>query len=193
MSTDVFPAQATLTKAALSQRAQIVGAKTIAILKHASSPRGRADRRGLLAIALGFLAAQFLLGAALHAFGVQPSLVVGLLLNAPILWIGYATTVKRLHDVGRSAWMVPLAVGFWIASTFVVGTIISTVAYLVIGAHVIQPGSWLHTALFFIIALPAFGGLIWLHTAPGSLGDNRYGAPTGELGFSTPAKSDIIG
>jgi uncharacterized membrane protein YhaH (DUF805 family) len=188
MSTETLSVGSTPAKAALVQRVEPILAKTVTILKHASSPRGRADRRGLFIIAVGFLVAQLLLGAVLHAVGYQPTLFVGILLNLPVLWIGFTTTVKRLHDVGRTAWMIPAAIGFWLVGTFVIGSVIATALAVKFGTAVLAAPAFVGF-MFLLIALPAFGGLLWLHTAPGQPGPNAYGSPTGDLGFTTPVKA----
>jgi uncharacterized membrane protein YhaH (DUF805 family) len=58
------------------------------------------------------------IGQNLDGAAAALSLVIGLALYAVVLWGSLATTAKRLHDRGRSAWfmliaLVPL-VGIWL-------------------------------------------------------------------------------
>ncbi|MFM2421879.1 MAG: hypothetical protein RL291_409 [Pseudomonadota bacterium] len=183
MSPDVVIAQ--LTVASVQDRARAFVQKTVIVLKHAMNPRGRADRHGLFVIAVGLLILQIATALLLKVFGITLSQTMKYVVGVPMMWIGFATTAKRLHDVGRSAWMIPVAIVFWIVMSTGVSTLIMLFSMFKLG---VDPTNWV-TLYVGVFAVPAFGGLLWMHCAPGQKGANAYGAPTDESGFSTPPPS----
>lgn len=70
------------------------------------SPRGRTSRLGYWRV---YLLCVIAVGA-IYVLGIGAAMVVGwwaaplLALLAPVIWIGIATTIRRLHDRGKSAW-----------------------------------------------------------------------------------------
>ena len=107
-----------------------------------------------------------------------------IVLNAPILWIGTTICIKRLHDVGRRGWWIPGALAIWLVAAMVFATTVS----MVLPDDATEPGQLAFYAIFVIIALPVFGALTWLHTAPSIAGVNRFGPVPAGLGLSMPAR-----
>ena len=153
-------------------------------------PRGRCNRQGFLALALALLALQALVGVVLFAAQVPVKSTLGLLLNAPLFWIGAMATLKRLHDTGRSGWWVPAALFGWMGAAMV----ISVAASMILGPEAMLYATEHRTLpfwiIFMVITLPAFGGLLWLHAASGDARANRFGDMPGIHGFSAAAKRD---
>jgi uncharacterized membrane protein YhaH (DUF805 family) len=149
-----------------------------------SDPRGRCNRQAFLTIALAFLAIQFAVAALLWLFDIETSNTTNLLLNAPIAWIGSTVCLKRLHDVGLRGWWLPGAATIWLAAAMLFAMIIS----IVLGEDALQQGQPAFFAVFAVITLPAFGALLWLHTAPSTTTANRFGPATGPRGLSMPER-----
>jgi uncharacterized membrane protein YhaH (DUF805 family) len=88
-----------------------------------------------------------------------------------------------LHDVGLSGWCAPAACTVWILAAFV-ATLAMT---LIVGADrmaaVVDEKGFLYWVVFSFVFVPAFGGFIWLHSAPGTVGANHYGPLPGDEGF----------
>ena len=143
------------------------------------SPEGRMNQKDYW-IGMLILFAAWVLSGALH-------------LLAPIAWLlliypGVCVYAKRLHDAGRSAWLIlaPVAIG---VAAFILAVIFGGIG--VIGALGMMatfgasPTAW--TALFaglsamamFLcvagVAKVAF--LLWVGLSAGDSGDNRYGPP----------------
>ena len=155
------------------------------LLRQIVDPRGRCNRQAFLHVALAFLALQVAVSAVLWLAGVEMSRAAAILLNAPILWVGTAICVKRLHDVGRRGWWIPGAFALWI----IVALMISLIATLVLGPEALAEGQPAFFAVFAVITLPAFGALLWLHTAPGMKTANAFGPVAGPTGMSMPARA----
>ena len=62
--------------------------RSLVILLHMASPRGRCNRRAFLHIALAFLAVQTGVAALLWLFDLEVTRTASLLMNTPVLWIG---------------------------------------------------------------------------------------------------------
>ena len=161
-----------------------VAVQTWPLLREIADPRGRCNRKAFLHIALTFLALQFGVAGVLWLLGVELDQTGTLLLNAPILWIGTTVCVKRLHDVGRRGWWIPGAFGIW----FVAAMTIATVVSMVLGAEALEPGQWAFVAVFAAITVPAFGALLWLHTAPSVMMVNTFGPVPVGMGLSMPTR-----
>jgi uncharacterized membrane protein YhaH (DUF805 family) len=189
MSLNVLTAPRWPTLPITLEQTSRVARKALVVLKHAANPRGRADRRGLFYIAVGLLAVQLVMFALAKLFGLKPPKPLGQVLALAMGWLAFSTTAKRLHDVGRSAWWIPVAVAGWIIGATGISTLIMLYMLQILG----QDPSTLVYLYLAIFALPAFGGLLWMHCAPGETGDNFYGPETEEIGFSTPTSADIIG
>ena len=110
---------------------------------------------------------------------------IGLLL----LWPQLCIHVKRLHDMGRTGWLLPAPM----AASFicvVTGVIVGGATILVwlggaIKGHSADPAAV--TALMVAVGLIAaavfieFGFLLWIGLTPGKPDANRYGPPPGAL------------
>ncbi len=155
------------------------------VLLEISDPRGRCNRQAFLTIALAFLAIQFGVAALLWLFGIETSTTATLLLNAPILWIGSTVCLKRLHDVGLRGWWLPGSFAIWLFVAMLVSMIVS----IVLGEAALQPGEPAFYVVFAMITLPAFGALLWLHTAPSVETVNQFGPVPGLRGLSMPART----
>ncbi len=155
------------------------------ILKEVCDPRGRCNRRAFLVIALVFLAMQTALAALFWISGFEPGFNLTVTLNAPVIWIGTTVCFKRLHDVGLKGWWLPGAFALWFVAAMLVAMIVS----MVLGEDAVLPGQPAFYAVFAAITLPAFGALLWLHTAPSDAGDNRFGPIPGETGLSMPRRA----
>ncbi len=135
-------------------------------------PRGRIGRVGLLAAAFLMLGIEALL------LVVIPEQSDGLPVylwptKALALWIGTICLIKRLHDVGRSAWWVLAGMAglcIWCA-------VLAVVIGLLFGAAVFMPGSIGYIVLLGLVMLPAIGVTFWLHLEPGDPFPNRFGQP----------------
>ena len=159
------------------------------LLRELADPRGRCNRQTFLHVALAFLALQISVSAAFCAMGIEMSGAGTILLNAPSLWIGTTVCVKRLHDVGHRGWWIPGGFALW----FIGAMLISLIASLVLGADALAEGKPAFLAVFAIITLPAFGALLWLHTAPGMTSANVFGPVAGATGLSMPAAAADTG
>lgn len=148
-------------------------------------PRGRCNRTGLLVAAVGLMAAQgamALVEAGLGTAAAPLLLPVKLL----VLWVAFAATARRLHDIGRSAWMMLAAMG-----GFIVWSIVVAVALvLTVGGKVLVPASPWFWVSFAISMAPMFAATLWLHLAPGTPGPNAYGPVPDGLGVAAPPATD---
>ena len=152
-------------------------------------PRGRCNRQGFLALALVLLALQTVAGIILAVNGKPIDGPLAMTLNAPLMWVGAMAVLKRLHDMGRSGWWVLASFVGWIVGAVVV----ATVATMVLGQQNMQMGSVGFWIVFAMITLPAFGGLLYLHAAPGDATANQYGDVPGALGFSpAPQREELV-
>jgi uncharacterized membrane protein YhaH (DUF805 family) len=148
-------------------------------------PRGRCNRMALLIWAGVILAVQLVLAGILMTAQVDANNVVVKLLNLAFLWLAFAATSKRLHDIGHSAAWIIAAFAVWIAACVALGV----AAMLTFGPAAIEEGTTAYWALFVLFSAPVLFALIWLHAKLGDAGDNRYGpAPSGS-GLSMPAVS----
>ena len=150
-------------------------------------PRGRADRRDFLHAAIALFVLQCLCLAAIKAFDVYAEgawLVPG---NAAFVYMAYAATSRRLHDMGRSAWWMPAAIAVWAVAGFLLALVLA----LVLGAQAIgpgRPGFWVTFACLVSVPLAT---AIWLHVTPGSDGPNQFGPPSDE-GEEPRSRRDMI-
>lgn len=165
------------------------------VLEHAAvlgrqliDPRGRCNRQGLLALTVVALAVQAIGGTILAMQGHSLEGPLALTLNAPIFYIGFVALLKRLHDMGRTGWWTLVALVGWIVWAFAV-TFAAVAAF---GPQAIATESIGFWIVFAMIVVPAFGGLLYLHAAPGEPAANRYGDVPGTTGFSPAAKRDSL-
>lgn len=146
-------------------------------------PRGRCNRRGLLIAALALFLIQ-VAGALVLWF--RPELIehpATITLKIVLLVAAITAATQRLHDTGRSGW--------WLLWSFL-GLLVWGLAFgwglmYWLPVQAMQPGGHGFAALTAAIALPAFGGLMWLHCAPGDTRANRYGPVPNGLGFARRA------
>jgi uncharacterized membrane protein YhaH (DUF805 family) len=133
-------------------------------------PRGRTGRTGLLASASLMLGIEvfFLLALPEQSDRIPVYLWP---IKALALWVGTIGLIKRLHDVGRSAWWVLVGMAgicIWCA-------VVAIVVGLLLGAAALVPGSTGYTILLGLVMLPAIGMAFWLHLEPGDPSPNRFG------------------
>jgi uncharacterized membrane protein YhaH (DUF805 family) len=152
-----------------------------------ADPRGRCNRQGFLNIALAFLALQSAVWVLFKIVGIELSESSAFILNAPILWIGTAVCAKRLHDLGRKGWLIPVAIVGWIIAALVFSFIMA----LVFGPEALLPGTIVYAVIFTAIFVPALGALLWLHTTNGMPTENAYGPVPTMFGLSVPANQTI--
>jgi uncharacterized membrane protein YhaH (DUF805 family) len=135
-------------------------------------PRGRIGRVGL------FASASLMLGIEAFLLVATPEQADGLPvyllpMKALALWVGTIGLIKRLHDVGRSAWWVLAGMAglcIWCA-------VVALVVSLLFGAAALVPGSTGYVILLGLVMLPAIGVTFWLHLEPGDPFPNRFGQP----------------
>ena len=146
-------------------------------------PRGRCNRKGLLLAAAILLALQVAAAFVLWSAGFDLASPVVQATNLAFCWIAFALISKRLHDLGRSAWWIPAAVLIWLAA------IISLAGAIVLSGDpdMLAPGTTVYWITFTAMLMPLLAAAIWLHTARGNEGSNRYGPEPTAQGFSMPA------
>ena len=122
-------------------------------------------------------------------------------LLAPIAWLvlwycWICISAKRLHDAGRSGWLVllPFVVSFAaMLAALVIGGIAAIAAFATGGFHT-DPGSYavlwgslgLAAMLFGVAGLVNLVFLLWVGLAAPQIGDNAYGPPPGSWINPTP-------
>lgn len=108
--------------------------------------------------------------------------VLGGLISLALIWPNLAISVKRLHDMGKSGWLVAIP---WVAS--IVGMF---VAFGMIGFSAFSNAAALERedpaaifaligpalGLFGLLALINLGFLLWIGLSDGQRGDNRFGS-----------------
>ncbi len=118
------------------------------------------------------------LGAGVVA-GMLP--IIGGLISIALIWPNLAISVKRLHDMGKSGWLVAIPWGVTI-----VGCI---VAFFMMGAAAFGNAAALENGdptailglmgpaigLFALIGLVGLGFLLWIGLSESQAGDNRFG------------------
>jgi uncharacterized membrane protein YhaH (DUF805 family) len=133
-------------------------------------PVGRGSRAEMLLAAFVMLAGE----AILFSLGDWLGQAGALVLKALVVWIGLMVTIRRLHDLGFSAWWVLFGAAFlcmW-------GSLMLLSGLFFLGREVVVPGSTFHLVVLALVMLPAIGVALWLHLAPGQPFRNRYGLPT---------------
>ena len=154
-----------------------------------ADPRGRCSRQGFLVVAIGLIASQLLLGALLAITGISLTGAASLVVNLAIFGLGLSACIQRLHDMNKRAWVIPAAIAGWMAVTFTVALIV----FMLTDDGFMSQGTWGYAMIFAMMMIPAFGGLLWLHTAPGQGSANRFGPVPGRNGFAkAPAKTPVV-
>ena len=80
------------------------------------------------------------------------------------------------------------SVAFWFVGCFAIATAVAMIAGPDRMAAALEQKTLLFWAVFAATTLPAFGGLLWVHAAPGEVRANRFGDMPGRLGFSLPGR-----
>ena len=146
-------------------------------------PRGRCNRKGLLLAAANLLALQVIVGLSLWGAGLDLASPLLQPFNIAFCWVAFALISKRLHDLGHSAWWIPGAVLIWLVAIICLAGAIAVTGE----SDLLAPGTTVYWITFAAMLLPLLVAALWLHTAKGQPGDNRFGpAPTAQ-GFSMPA------
>ena len=158
-------------------------------LAELADPRGRCSRQGFLVVAIGLIASQLLLGAVLAITGISLTGAASLVVNLAIFGLGLSACIQRLHDTNKRAWVIPAAIAGWMVVTFTVALIV----FMLTDDGFMSQGTWGYAVIFAMMMVPAFGGLLWLHTAPGQPSANRFGPVPGRNGFAkAPVKAPVV-
>jgi len=107
--------------------------------------------------------------------------ILGGLISLALIWPNLAISVKRLHDMGQTGWLVAIP---WVVSIVGVFATFGMVGFsAVTNAQALEDGdpaaifALLGPALGLIgiVFLVSLGFLLWIGLADGQRGDNRYG------------------
>ncbi|MDQ3126760.1 MAG: DUF805 domain-containing protein [Pseudomonadota bacterium] len=107
--------------------------------------------------------------------------IIGQLISIALIWPNLAISVKRLHDMGKSGWLVVIP---WVAC--LIGGI---AAVSMMGVSALSNASALEAGdpatvmalmgpamgIIGVIVLISLGFLLWIGLSEGQPGDNRYG------------------
>jgi uncharacterized membrane protein YhaH (DUF805 family) len=151
-----------------------------AILLEACRPSGRCNRKALAELAVVLLVTQIAAALLLYRLGADELSPAALLTSAVLLWPTTTLGIKRLHDIGLSAWRLLWAVGGVIAWS----TLVALVLVVTLGEDAVQPGG---IGLFLaqaLTTLPVLGLVLWLHFARGEPETNRYGPVPAGFGIA---------
>ncbi|MFY8140655.1 MAG: DUF805 domain-containing protein [Caulobacter sp.] len=112
--------------------------------------------------------------------------LLGTLLSIALIWPNLAISVKRLHDMGHTGWLIAIP---WVAG--IAGVV---AAFMSVGVAALTSG-YMNTddpaailaiigpmfGILGIVTLIQLGFLLWIGIAEGQRGDNRFGPnPKGE-------------
>lgn len=143
-------------------------------------PRGRANRKGLVVLAVILLLAQACVYGGCYLAGRELQGPASAVIHSLLIWLGTAAVSKRLHDLGISAWWL-----LWAAiGVFVWIFIASFAVVLTLGLEAAAPGS---TGMMIAMAVsfaPILALTVWMHAASGAQGDNKFGPSPDASGFS---------
>lgn len=145
-------------------------------------PRGRCNRRGLLIAALLMLGVEAVMGMLmwLTGRGLDDPLMTPT--KIAVLYLAFAASSQRLHDLGKSSIRIAWAMAALIA--WAVAVCIATM--LSLPPDRMAPGETGFLIVSLATMLPMLVMLLWLHLGRGEPGPNRYGpVPTG-WGFARP-------
>ena len=136
------------------------------------SGEGRIGRRDFWIGFLIIMAASFLLG-------FIP--IIGMIVGLALIWPQVCIHAKRLHDMGRTAWLMLIPMAISLGAMVVVAAVggmaaLSGDASAVTGAAFGVMG--LALLISFVVSL-AF--LLWVGLTPSQPGDNRFGPPARQL------------
>lgn len=130
---------------------------------------------------LGFL----LIMVASTVLGVIP--ILGQLIGLLLIWPQVCIHAKRLHDMGRTAWLMLAPFGFSLACmtlAFITGGVamlggglMHEVGAEAAGAGAAMAGMGMAALLMAVAMLVGLAFLLWVGLTPSEPGENRYGAP----------------
>jgi uncharacterized membrane protein YhaH (DUF805 family) len=146
-------------------------------------PRGRCNRKAMTIVTVAFLCIQMSLMAIANLIGGDAGVMFFNVFNTPLMLVGIIALVKRLHDIGLSGFWAPAAAAVWMTVAF----IFTLALTLIVGPErmttIVAEQSVLYWLLFSVLTVPTFGGLLWLHSTPGTPGSNLYGPLPGNDGY----------
>ena len=107
--------------------------------------------------------------------------VIGFFISIALIWPNLAISVKRLHDMGKSGWLVAIPWVVTIVGMFVAFGMMGVAAFGNVAALEREDPAAIFAligpalGLFGLIALVGLGFLLWIGLSDGQRGDNRYG------------------
>ena len=127
-------------------------------------------------------------------FVVQIIPILGQILAIAMIYPWICLFSKRLHDFGKSGWLVLLPFAVWIGALCVgfflggAGMIAGAMSgYNDVAAATAFGGAGLILGLMGLAGLVNLVFLLWVGLSKGDEGDNAYGPPAGPLGNAPPA------
>ena len=106
---------------------------------------------------------------------------IGFFISIALIWPNLAISVKRLHDMGKSGWLVAIPWVVTIVGMFAAFGMIGFAAFSNAAALEREDPAAIFAligpafGLFCLIALIGLGFLLWIGLSDGQRGDNRYG------------------
>lgn len=107
--------------------------------------------------------------------------LLGGLISLALIWPNLAISVKRLHDMGHSGWLVAIPWVVSIVGVFVAIGLIGVTAFANAAALEREDPAAIFAligpalGLFGLLALVNLGFLLWIGVSDGQAGDNRFG------------------
>ncbi|MEO0731090.1 MAG: DUF805 domain-containing protein [Pseudomonadota bacterium] len=146
-------------------------------------PRGRINRKGLLAVAVPLVFTQLALYAMFGVYGLNAH-NSWMVFCCELVFVAMALVLaaKRLHDCDMSAWWIPGALAIVVALI----SLCSFAFLYTLGAASLQ-----HGHIGYVVTVGAnvalmLVALLWLHCKQGTPGDNRFGPAPDGFGVSHP-------
>ena len=157
--------------------------RTIELLRLLFDPRGRIDRKGLLAVAAPMVVIQILVMALLRVVEPTPTVeILELVTKSVFVLIALVLAAKRLHDVSMSGW--------WIVGTMLgVTALITASAFgflFALGPQTLAEGNLGFVVTIGINVVLMMSALLWLHCKRGTPADNVHGPVPQGFGVSYP-------
>lgn len=157
--------------------------RTLELLRLLFDPRGRIDRKGLLAVAAPMVVIQILVMALLRVVEPTPTVeILELVTKSVFVLIALVLAAKRLHDVSMSGW--------WIVGTmFGVTALITASAFgflFALGPQTLVEGNLGFVVTIGINVVLMMAALMWLHCKRGTPADNVHGPVPQGFGISYP-------
>jgi uncharacterized membrane protein YhaH (DUF805 family) len=109
--------------------------------------------------------------------------IIGMVVGLIMIWPMICVYSKRLHDMGKSAWLMAIPFGVLIAA-FVLAALTGGMAMISGGSN--NPGAAMAglgaaAGLMGLGGLIGFAFLLWVGLSKGNLEANQYGAPPASL------------